>query len=1721
MADIDNLEIKIGANAKTASNAIDNLCNKLGRLSASLGSVNTGSITGMANGVNRLASAMTNMKSVGTADFTRAAKGIEKMSAVDTAALNRAASSIGQIGKSLNTLSGMGAASKNLSDLAKGIAQLGYKSSTQAIQNIPKLATAMKQLMTELSKAPRVSQNLIDMTNALAKLSRTGSSAGKAANSLKSSLTSYSGSVKSSKLSTFSLASAIGKLYASYWMVIRAAGKLKDAVNLASDLTEVQNVVDTTFGAMTGKVEEYAKKSIETLGMSELSFKTYASQFQAMGSAMGIGTSQIAKANDFLQKTTDGYVGASDSLADVSLNLTKLAGDMASFYNKDQAEVAEDLRSVFTGMVVPLRQYGLDLTQATLKEWAMKNGMDADIESMSQAEKTMLRYQYVLANTTAAQGDFSRTADTWANQVRMLQENFKRLGAVIGQPIINALKPMVKALNAALMAVTQFAEKVSAALGKIFGWQYEAGSAGIAVDLGDASDSAGSLADSTDDASKNTNKANSAAKKLKKTLSTLPFDQLNKLADNTDSSGSGSGGSGGGKGSGGSGSGGTGGGSTGGNQGTWKRVSTMFESNIDTLYGLGKYIGDTLSKAMESIDWNRIYEKAKDFGRGLADFLNGLISPRLFGNVGKTIASSLNTVIYSALSFGIRFDWKNLGNSIATGVNTFFKTFDFNSLARTINVWANGLLDTVITMLDRTNWTMIGTRIGKFLSDIDFVKIGKKAGKALWKAINAGVKIFSSSFNNAPIETTIASFVLMPKLLKAIASTKIISGMTNLSKSFKKVYDNLILVVGALRGNKDNTDKLSKSYPKLGKSVDVVRKSFQNFRVGIENGNFFNGLSEGAKTLRNHMTNLQKGVVGATSVFAQFALSTSAFHDLASGADNVGASIAKIASGAAIAAVALKTLGLSNPFTALIVGTTALVSAIVGVNQAMNELLDKNVGEYIKESFSTPGGVPVEKLFSSAKSAINSVGDSFNSVSEKIRDFENSKESVKNVIVEIEKIQDAMKIGVTSTEDGVKKLSEQFDSLYDAAKLNLDAYQTLMYSTFSDGSVASKAFESAGTDIEKIKEQVTGFSSETQEKIRQLIDKMKELSKTDPTNPQLKELQSELFNLMGQSDDTTKAMDEFETYINSTNLDWSAYINEDGLNVDAVNDDLSSLVGSVKDAQDKTEEALINLANSAKEAGDTKTYQAIMDGLPGAMEYVKEQTTTKAQDIANKLQTEYVKNIGSIITKAGDDWEDLDPLKKASYQWSKGTYILDVVGKYKEKTIDPLDKTISENFEQLGIDGAGYASSAADNIIDSLFTTTSTASSTGGVSVYTDVYGDYKELFEKLGDDASVVAGEAGKDTIAGYQKGLNDNDVDLEKEATDGPFSKFVNAVKKFLGIHSPSTVFAEIGGFTMSGFLNGLNSNSGKVLEWFSKLPGNIKDKLGDAKEWIKDKGKNALEGLKNGWDSVKESKVGQTVQKIGGYVKDKAGNAGQWIKSKGSDAINGLRAGWDSVKQSGFLNTVGQIGGQVYKGIGNLRDKVKGKGTDIINGLKNGFDSNSWRFYNSFSGIGNRISNSIGDMWGLGHRITKNFANGLSSVGIKLPHISWTSRSVGFGKFSFSVPSFKVNWYKKGGVFDEASMIGVGEAGKEAVLPLENKKTMSMIAESITKNSSGLGISEEQLEDAVARGVAMAMINNKQDINVQCVAEFKTTDEALARAVSRGQQKIEYRMKPVPSY
>lgn len=721
--ELESLEIKIQAQAQQASGQIDALVTRLGRLSSALSGLSTGNLNSLSTGVNRLAGAMTAMRGIDTRTFSAVARNVSKLGSINSKQINAAAGSMRQISNALKGISGMSASVKGLTDLASAIKQLGYQSSTKAIENIPKLATAMRQLMSELSKAPSVSQNIIDMTNALAKLSRTGGAAGTAAKSITSSFSGFSSSASAVTKKSFSLASAIGKVYATYWALFRGFRLLGDAIDISSSLTEVENVVRQTFGQYESLINNFAKTSIEKFGMSELSAKQFASRFQAMGTALDIPQGQMAK---------------------MSIRLTELAGDMASFYDVSQEDIAKSLQSVFSGTTAPMRRYGIDLTQATLKEWALKQGLDANISSMTQAQKAMLRYQYVLAHTTNITGDFARTADTWHNQITMLKENFKALGAVVGSGLINAFKPFIKVLNAVLQKVISFAEMVTNALGSIFGWRYEAskgaGISGLADDIGSASDGMDDLSNAAGSAGKNTGGIAKNAKKAKKEIqqATRAFDELKVISkqskDNT--SGSGSGGSGGS--GGGSGSGGSGGGDTG------KLVQTdtifkKFKSNIKDLEGLGKAISGALINAMRGIEWDEVYAKASGFGSGLAKFLNGLFEGQkgttLFGETGRLIANSLNTVLHGLDSFGTTFNWKQFGNSIADGINKFFQNFDFALLAKTLNSWAQGAFDTVTTALSKISWKDVWNGAKEFLSNLDVKTVGIIIGALTIKKI--------------------------------------------------------------------------------------------------------------------------------------------------------------------------------------------------------------------------------------------------------------------------------------------------------------------------------------------------------------------------------------------------------------------------------------------------------------------------------------------------------------------------------------------------------------------------------------------------------------------------------------------------------------------------------------------------------------------------------------------------------------------------------------------------------------------------------------------------------------------------------------------------------------------------------------------------------------------------------------------------------------------------
>lgn len=706
---IDSLQIEIGASATSANRALDGLVSRLTTLKNSLGGGNFSGMQAMALGLKNISSAMQSLSGMHMPDYNRVAKGIERLGSVNVGGINATAQSIQALGNALNSTN-LAQPSAQIVTLASSFAKLGGKNVSTAITNIPKLALAFNQLLETLSHAPAISRNVVSIAQSMATIASSGGKVSIATTKSARGLSLFAASAKKAKSSTGGLAAAIGKIYASYWLLFRLFSKFKKAIDISSSLTEIQNVISHTFDqAGIGKLNEFLDDSITKFGMSELSAKKYAARFQALGSAMKISSSSIGKANEFLNSRTNDYVGLSDSMGDVSINLTKLTADIASFYDMAQSDVAEDLQAIFTGMTKPLRKYGLDLTQATLKEWALRNGLDADIKKMSQAEKTMLRYQYVLANTTQLQGDFERTSKTWHNQVTILKAGFEQLANIVGTILINAFKGLLITVNQAMTGVISAMQNVLNALGQIFGWTVEVDMGGLVQDAEDYSDA---LEDASD-----------SSKKLKANL--LGIDELNVLSDKNSGSGSGSDIA--------------SGADTDKILSVNKSESVPYESWIKDLETLGSAIGDKLTSVLNGINWDSVYQGAKDFGTGLANFLNGLISPELFGAVGRTIAKSLNTAIYASLSFATTFDWEEFGLSIAEGVNEFFRTFDFGALGEDIATWVKGIWKTIKTVAQNIDWGDVFKGVFDFFKELDIETVGLIVGYITIKKISGVV----------------------------------------------------------------------------------------------------------------------------------------------------------------------------------------------------------------------------------------------------------------------------------------------------------------------------------------------------------------------------------------------------------------------------------------------------------------------------------------------------------------------------------------------------------------------------------------------------------------------------------------------------------------------------------------------------------------------------------------------------------------------------------------------------------------------------------------------------------------------------------------------------------------------------------------------------------------------------------------------------------------------
>lgn len=235
------------------------------------------------------------------------------------------------------------------------------------------------------------------------------------------------------------LAKAIGLV-----MIARKAlDTIKTGIDYASDLAEVQNVVDVTFGSATEAINSWSKECLAAYGMNEVSAKRYAGTIGAMLKSSGL---------------------AGDAIVDMSKDMVGLAGDMASFYNLDLETAFEKIRSGISGETEPLKQLGINMSVANLEAYALSQGIKTSYNEMSQAEQVMLRYNYLMSTTADAQGDFARTQDSYANQTRLLSESWLEFTGVMAEQLLPVLTTIVSWLNNIVAFLTENADMVSAVL---------------------------------------------------------------------------------------------------------------------------------------------------------------------------------------------------------------------------------------------------------------------------------------------------------------------------------------------------------------------------------------------------------------------------------------------------------------------------------------------------------------------------------------------------------------------------------------------------------------------------------------------------------------------------------------------------------------------------------------------------------------------------------------------------------------------------------------------------------------------------------------------------------------------------------------------------------------------------------------------------------------------------------------------------------------------------------------------------------------------------------------------------------------------------------------------------------------------------------------------------------------------------------------------------------
>ena len=1619
---IDELQLKISADTGKTTAKVDKVAESLNKLATSVGklSANMQGFSGLSSHANSLQS----LSQIKTTDLNKAVKYLEKLSNINFKNLD---------GKRLSVNINTG----------------NVKLVTKQLSDLKKTASSTSSLQTRLHSLGRLGADFGRSLNSGFNIATKAIKSG--VRNMNHALDTLRNKLSLTKTVAYSVKAAFMSLL-GFRGLSSIFGMLRDSIVAGGDITEIDHIVESVFEKnMVNYVHTWANAAIESFGIAEAQAKQYAGTLSSMFQASGVTTGNAGK---------------------MAMDLVGLAGDLSAFYNTSTAEAYEKIKSGMSGMVRPLRSMGIDLTAATLEEFRLAQGIETAYSAMSQAEKVMLRYKYLMSVTTTQQGDFERTQYSLANATRTLKANFSALSTQIGVGIASAIRPAIVALNRLMKTLITAAKAYATFMQTIFG-KYKGGASGIAVEgLEDSADYAEDLADGAGGAAGALEDADDAAKKLKKDLSVLPFDELNQLNKDREEASSSDGGG--------------GGGGAGGGGGDWAEL----DLGLDDLMSGGALAdaisewGDRIKNAFKAKEWeslgkqiawginrgiDKVYDvlnpqivkqKVTPFIDAFTNTFNSLVDAVHWDKMGRVVGRGINDIVYIADRFITGIDWTNLGRKFAAGANGLVDEVDFRAAGKLIGDKIMIVWKTLYGWAENFDWKNLGKKLGDGINGLN--------DAINWKTIAHAI---TTSFNG--VFDALREFTTRVEW-DAIADN-IVDGLSEFIK---------------------NTN-----WQRNGKSLGMFIDNLCDALIDIIDRTDWEGFGMGlARALQQIPWKKMLKVVGKVVV--------DAFGGILKGLATTpaGAFASAVISGIIAFRIGSKLMPFVSGIVEAITGQKATVLLSNGVQSMMrNGMSSIAASAGGSAGFGTLAGVGIagailfglEMAFAKAEQR-----------KEKIRqDFVD--DLVGNIDMEQMLNTDAIVARTSALEADIAAWKEELSTMEQYQVEN----QGVLETHYKDEEAARRlamAISQGSDEINNLRERYVELAMEETDSIKAKDDLREALNRLNEQGKVGDGFDILMANLNGTESaayDASTAYDMTASTLRSTGGDVDAFIailEELGYSMDNHASIAENTANRVSKAEMRAAQESIDAANNQADA---------LEWWQNSISEFRDMAVQKLTEIGNQWGTldadqeetlaSLTENLNESVAAQQVAIENMEKLNSAGLDAATVQASLDQIDPSSQAMTDLIGHMEAKDAEweqfhsslETQLDMKDQINKMADEMAEEYGRKLA--------PTVNKMVGDNEKEFLVLGKSFEVEGGKASNfyidGVVTGFQKdtdqavgriktfgynvadglkdGMEEKQGAVENVSKNLADKGIVNPLQNTLQTHSPSKVTEEIGRNVDEGLVSGINNKTSDVIRAVNDMSSKMKDAFKDLPNNFREYASKIVESTKtelNKMDSV-FTNVFSGITRIINSEKASMRMQGQSVGQSFSDGIS-----------SGFNSAQSAI-------------------NSLVSSLKYGLDIN---------------------LWNEGYNAGQSFANGFSSVHVPTPHMyvsNWNYHDLGDGGYMYT-PDFSVNWYKGGGLFKggQGTLIGIAEGNRdEAVLPIENRVAMSKIGQAIADAGGAYG--SDSMADRIASKVAEAIIMTQTDNNDPIFhIEVKTEDnETLARAVTKGQRQIDYRNNPTPAY